>query len=189
MSVKSKNNLREVGGGHLAVAQPNQTHMAPARLSRTGGEPTYFDPAPPARTRKRRSEYKLGRLTEAQRELLVAWFAQENLDYATAALRVRAQFGLSVSPKTLSLFWSEVVSPRLARRPASNLAARFLVELYADGTVQARPFELAEDRARMPQDDLLHLTAPESARDACATPLQANAAALKSSSRRRKGVG
>jgi hypothetical protein len=69
-----------------------------------------------ARLRKPVPQPQLDRMPEKQRETLLKWLTEDALTYDEARKKLRTEFGVRVSPTTITVFWQRYCVPRLLRR-------------------------------------------------------------------------
>ena len=74
--------------------------------------------------------YKLGKLTPAQRELLIHWLRDDGITYAVARERILKEFGIIISNRALCQFWQRSCFPidRDAGAPDRNTLLNVVIK-------------------------------------------------------------
>lgn len=80
--------------------------------------------------------WKLGKLTEAQRQSLIGWLREDGLTYAAARQRLLTEMGLKVSVNALCRFWQRNRLPDRAAYAAVDSDVLLDVVIKSAGPVR-----------------------------------------------------
>ena len=88
------------------------------------------------RRQRRDRTAKLAKLTPAQRKKLLTYLDRDNLTYEQAVVRIREEFGLTVSPASVGKWWQRFYGQRIAQAQAAQsppVIFEIVIQVRANG--------------------------------------------------------